>query len=118
MSTFSRVKEVLDKSIAAWSKRTGDDPFLGIHSIDFSWHSHEALLKATAFNLKLISEDLIGNGKAHETHLVMSLRSGARVGEHQFPRMPKGGPFCSDDDIADIEAWINGGCLPDEGCEE
>ena len=95
---WSRVKELLDGIMHRWEARHGD-PAPGIH--DFYWDTPQRLA-----NNKPYGRQLIEPGKpASETHLVVFLKKGVGT----IPRMPRGGPFLSVDEIAEIENWIDSG---------
>jgi tyrosinase len=53
-------------------------------------------------------------GKPDESALVQALRGVAPFDGSGFPRMPPGGPYVADADIALIAQWIADGC-PDAG---
>ena len=93
-----RVKELLDGAIQRWTARHGE-PAPGIH--DYHWETPQKL----ASN-KPCGRQLIEPGKpGRETNLVMFLRKGVGT----IPRMPRGGPYLSEDEIAEIESWIDAG---------
>ena len=95
---WSRVNELLQGIMQRWRSRHGE-PALGIH--DYHWDSPQALA-----NNKPYGRQLIEPGKpGRETNLILFLRGG----QGTIPRMPRGGPYLTDDDINDIEAWIDSG---------
>ena len=99
---WSRVKELLDGIMHRWEARHGD-PAPGIH--DYYWDTPEKLA-----NNKPYGRQLIEPGKpASETHLVVFLKKGVGT----IPRMPRGGPFLKEEEIAEIESWIDSG-MPED----
>ncbi len=107
---FSEVKQILDDAIAAWSARTGRSPNLALHGAGFGWETREQLLSAVAFDdYVLVSPEMIGNGRGHETNLVIALTHPSGV--DGLGRMPKGGPYLTQDNVDVIIAWINDGAL-------
>ena len=99
---WPRVKDLLEGILGRWTARHGD-PAPGIH--DFYWDTPEKLA-----NNKPYGRQLIEPGKAgRETNLVIFLRKGVGT----LPRMPRGGPFLSEDEILDIERWIDTG-MPED----
>ncbi len=107
-TTFARVQQILNAAVAAWEQKHQRDADLTVHDVNFGWVSHDQLLAAVAFNHPLMQPQLIGNGSAERTNLIIALR----VGIPGFPRMPKGGPYVSDSEISEIADWIDGGALP------
>ena len=106
--TFAAVKAILDGLIASWTAQHGHAPNLTVHDDNFGWDTKKQLAEAVAFDNRLIAEDLVGNGKAKETNLYRVL-TGTLPG---FPRMPKGGPYIGDNDLATLAAWIDAN-MPD-----
>ena|SRR5690349_4911417 len=107
-TTFARVQEILKSALTAWQDKHHRPPDLTVHGNTFGWDTCDQLLQSSAFDLPLIAPDLIGNGKAGQTNLIVALK----IGVPGFPRMPKGGPFLSDPEIAEIADWIDGGAKP------
>ena len=100
--TWSRVHELLEGIIERWTARHGE-PALGIH--DYHWPTPQTLA-----NNKPYGRQLIEPGKpGRETNLVNFLRTGVGT----IPRMPRGGPFLSQDEIQEIEQWIDAG-MPED----
>ena len=100
--TWPRVKELLDGILYRWTERHGE-PALGIH--DYYWNSPEHLA-----NNKPYGRQLIEPGKpGRETYLVIFLRTGIGT----IPRMPRGGPFLKEEEVLEIERWIDAG-MPEE----
>jgi hypothetical protein len=104
---FLRVKQILDSGIAAWERANGRTANLLAHGHTFSWSSKAALLTATGHGRPLIPHNMIGNGKGRLTNLIIDLRRGLTG---PGSRMPLGGPFIPDNEIQEIEDWINAGC--------
>lgn len=96
--TWSRVKELLDGIMHRWEARHGE-PALGVH--DFYWDTPQKLADHKPFGRQLIEP---GN-PGRETYLVRFLRSGV----DSIPRMPHRGPFLSEEEIQEIERWIDTG---------
>ena len=107
MASFARVQEILDKAIAAWKTQHGRSPNLRVHSLAFGWATRDQLVNSTAFGKQLITADQITNRQGDQTNLVVALRTGVAP----FARMPRGGPFISDPEIAEVVDWINSGAL-------
>ncbi len=110
---WSRVKEILDKAIDAWRQErpnipphTSNEDILKIHDDNFGWSSLEKLRDSTALGIRLIEPNKVGNNRGFETNLVRALREGI---PGVAPRMPKGGPFLSNLEIAEIAHWIDSG---------
>ncbi len=108
MTTFGRVKEILDKAIAAWKQQHGRDPNLAIHGSTFGWQTKQQLANAKAFGKRLIDPAKVGNGQGTQTNLVIALKTGVPP----FARMPAGGPFVPDAQIQEIVQWIDAN-MPD-----
>ena len=106
---FARVKAILDQGIATWERRPGNHTpaNLSVHGSTFSWATKSALLTAEGHGRRLISPDVIGNGKGAQAVLVIDLRTGVAG---PATRMPHGGPYLPDSQIQEIEDWINAGC--------
>ena len=104
--SFTDVKTILDRAIGAWRALNGRPPLLSTHGPEFGWGSLEELLQSEAFGNPLIQPDLIGTDRAAEANIIVALTHGLTG----FPRMPVGGPFLSDEDIATIQMWIRSGC--------
>lgn len=114
--TFVRVKEILVKAIAAWSaKRNGRAPKLAQkHGPTFpklitGEFDRAFLLQAQATGILLIQPEVIGNGRGSEANLVKVLRTGLPEPDN-IDQMPFGGPAVPEDEIKEIEAWIDAGC--------
>jgi hypothetical protein len=104
---FDQVKQILDDAITAWTQQNGVPPDLSGHGPTFSWATKADLLAAVGHNKRLIQPDMIGNGQGAHTNLIVDLRTGI---DTPALRMPLGGPFIPDDQIAIIQQWIDDGC--------
>jgi hypothetical protein len=106
---FVQVKAILDKLVEG---REDNLPF--VHGDDFGWTDKARLASAIARPFgsdpayRLIDPAYVGNGRAKETNLYKALTTG--VGGYE--RMPFGGPYATDDEIALIVQWIDDG-IPD-----
>ena len=95
---WPRVSELLEGIMRRWKDRHGD-PMPGIH--DYYWATPERLAQNKPYGRQLIEPGVPGK----ETHLVIFLSKG--VGS--IPRMPRGGPYLSDEAIEEIVRWIDSG---------
>lgn len=102
---FDRVKTILDGLITRWTEAQGYPPHVEAHGNSFGWDTREKLLDAEAFGNRLIDPSMIGNGRAKDTWLIRILTGD--VGS--FSRMPSGGPYATDEEIATIARWIDAG---------
>ncbi len=100
---FSEVKAAMDAIIGRWTAQRGREPDLDVHFGDIRWGTPEQLLNSNAFGYDLIAPELRGNGRADETSLIRVL-----TGTGGMPRMPLGGPYATDQEVATIRNWING----------
>lgn len=103
--TWDRVKVLLDAAVERWRDRMGFMPDLTIHGDNFGWNSRQQLASATAFGLRLIEPNKVGNNRGHETNLVKALKHGAPG----FPPMPLGGPPVPKSEVAEIAHWVDMG---------
>ena len=100
--TWTRVKELLEGLMERWIATHGK-PAPGIH--DYYWDSPQTLA-----NNKPYGRQLIETGKpAADTHLVIFLRKGVGT----IPRMPRRGPYLREEEIQEIERWIDAG-MPED----
>ena len=99
---WARVKELLEGIMHRWKARHGE-PALGIH--DYYWDTPQTLANNRPYGRQLIEPGKAGD----ETNLVVFLRKGVGT----IPRMPRGGPFLSGDEIDEIVRWIDAG-MPDD----
>jgi hypothetical protein len=95
----------MNSILGRWSTAHGYVPDLNeIHYGDIRWGTANELLNSNAFGYPFIAPELRGNGRANVTNLVRVLS-----GTHpEMPRMPRGGPYATDQEIATIRNWING----------
>ncbi|HSI04962.1 MAG: hypothetical protein ACAI38_09625 [Myxococcota bacterium] len=102
---FSEVQSALNGIIGRWTASRGREPDLSdVHYGDIRWGTPNELLNSNAFGYPFIAPELRGNGRADETNLVRVLS-----GTHpDMPRMPLGGPYATDQELATIRNWING----------
>jgi hypothetical protein len=105
---FKRVKQILDDAITTWQNAPGNDnpADLSGHGPSFAWATKANLLAAVGHGRRLIQTDVIGNHKGSQANLIIDIRTG-------FPgagRMPLGGPYIPNDQIQEIEDWIDAGC--------
>ena len=110
---WDRVKEILDGLMARWRQANpglpseiSNDDILAIHGENFGWNTATELTKSTAFGLRLIEPNKVGNGRGFETNLVKVLNEGI---PQVAPQMPKGGPHLPKVEIAEIAHWIDSG---------
>ena len=99
---WSRVSEILESLIQRWIERHGQ-PAPGIH--DYHWTSPQQLANNKPYRMQLIEPGKPGQ----DTYLVRFLTSGVGT----IPRMPRGGPYLSPDEIAEIAQWIDAG-MPED----
>ena len=71
----------------------------GIHG--YYWDTPQELAEDEAMGLQFIEPGV----PASETALIVSLRRGFG----SIPKMPMGGPFLKEEEIQEIERWIDGG---------
>lgn len=103
--TFADIQSILDQAIQRWEDSHGRRPNLMTHSSNFGWGSRDQLLTSTARQFRLIQPELVGSADASDANIIKALT----VGLPFVRRMPAGGPFLADADIARIEAWIEAG---------
>ena len=96
------MKELLDGIMHRWTIRHGE-PAPGIH--DYYWDTPQKLADNKPYGRQLIEQGKPGR----ETFLVTFLRTGVGT----IPRMPRGGPFLSEEEIMEIERWIDIG-MPED----
>ena len=71
----------------------------GIH--DYHWETPQHLADDAAMGKRFVEPGV----PAPETALIISLRKGFGT----IPRMPMGGPFLKEEEIREIETWIDAG---------
>ena len=96
---WPRVKELLTDVMQRWEKREKRRGLPGIH--DYYWDNPQHLANDSSMGTKFIEEGL----PPAETALIRSLRHGFG----NIPKMPMGGPFLKEDEILEIERWIDNG---------
>lgn len=107
---FADVKAILDSLVKG---HTWDDLNF-IHGDAFGWADKATLAKAEVRPFgsdppyRLIDPALVGVGRAKETNIYIALT----VGIAGFERMPFGGPYATDAQLATICEWIDDG-MPD-----
>ena len=79
--------------------RKAREPAPGIH--DYWWDSPEELAANKPYGRQLIEPGVPGK----DTFLVVFLRKG--IGS--IPKMPRGGPFLKEEEVQEIERWIDDG---------
>jgi hypothetical protein len=107
---FADVKAILDSLVSGH----GWDDLTFLHGNAFGWADKAALANAVVrpFSsgpaFRLIDPSLVGVGRAKETNIYIALT----VGIAGFERMPLGGPYATDEQLAVIAEWIDEG-MPD-----
>ena len=96
---WPRVQEILAEIMNRWEKRTGRRGLPGIHG--FYWDTPQELAGDSSMSMTFIEEGV----PASETALIISLRRGLGT----IPKMPMGGPFVKEDEVQEIESWIDNG---------
>ena len=96
---WPRVKEILDAIMGRWETKEGRRGMPGIH--DYHWETPQRLAADAAMGKRFIEPGV----PAAETALIISLRKGFGT----IPRMPMGGPFLKEEEIREIESWIDAG---------
>ncbi len=96
---WPRVKEILESVMNRWEQREGRKGLPGIHG--FHWDTPQELASDESMGKKFIEPGT----PASETALVISLRKGLG----SIPRMPMYGPFVKEEQIQEIERWIENG---------
>ena len=107
---FADVKAILDSLVSGhdW------DDLNFVHGSAFGWADKAALANAVVRPFssdpayRLIDSSLVGVGRAKETNIYIALT----VGIAGFERMPFGGPYATDEQLATICEWIDDG-MPD-----
>ena len=99
ISTWPRVRELLDGIMARWERKEAARVFPA--SIPTPGPLRKNSLTTNPMGSKFIEPGI----PAEETALIISLRKGFG----SIPRMPMGGPFLKPDEIDEIAAWIDAG---------
>ena len=96
---WPRVQEILADIMQRWERREKRRGLPGIHG--YYWDTPQELAEDEAMGMKFIESGVPGS----ETALVVSLRRGLG----SIPKMPMGGPFLKEEEIQEIERWIDAG---------
>lgn len=96
---WPRVQEILAEIMQRWERREKRRGLPGIHG--YYWDTPQELAEDEAMGMKFIEPGI----PASETALVISLRRGLG----SIPKMPMGGPFLREEEIQEIERWIDSG---------
>lgn len=99
MVRWPRVQQILADIMQRWERREKRRGLPGIHG--YYWDTPQELADDEAMGMKFIEPGVPGS----ETALVVSLRRGLG----SIPKMPMGGPFLKEDEIQEIERWIDAG---------
>ena len=96
---WPRVQGILADIMQRWERREKRRGLPGIHG--YYWDTPQELAEDEAMGMKFIESGV----PASETALVVSLRRGLG----SIPKMPMGGPFLKEEEIQEIEQWIDAG---------
>ena len=96
---WPRVQQLLTDIMQRWERREKRRGLPGIHG--YYWDTPQELAEDEAMGLQFIEPGV----PASETALVVSLRRGFGA----IPKMPMGGPFLKEEEIQEIERWIDVG---------
>ena len=96
---WPRVQQILADIMQRWERREKRRGLPGIHG--YYWDTPQELAEDEAMGMKFIESGV----PASETALVVSLRRGFG----SIPKMPMGGPFLKEEEIQEIEQWIDAG---------
>ena len=99
MVRWPRVQQILADIMQRWERREKRRGLPGIHG--YYWDTPQELADDEAMGMKFIEPGVPGS----ETALVVSLRRGLG----SIPKMPMGGPFLKEEEIQEIERWIDAG---------
>ena len=97
--TWQRVQHILADIMHRWERREKRRGLPGIHG--YYWDTPQELADDEAMGMKFIEPGI----PAAETALIISLRHGLG----SIPKMPMGGPFLKEEEIQEIEQWIDAG---------
>lgn len=106
--SFADVQRILDRLVdGRW------DFLQVIHGPGFGWQNKQQLAQAVVQpggtkQYRLIDPQLVKEKRGQETNLIKALTTGV---DH-FSRMPKDGPYATDEELRTIIDWINAG-MPD-----
>ena len=96
---WPRVQQLLFDIMQRWESREKRRGLPGIHG--YYWDTPQELANDEAMGLLFIEPGV----PASETALIVSLRRGFG----SIPKMPMGGPFLKEEEIQEIERWIDAG---------
>jgi hypothetical protein len=96
---WPRVQEILFNIMQRWERREKRKGLPGIHG--YYWATPQELANDSSMGMKFIEPGVPGK----DTALVISLRRGLG----SIPKMPMNGPFLKEDEIMEIERWIDAG---------
>ena len=96
---WPRVQQLLTDIMQRWERREKRRGLPGIHG--YYWDTPQELAEDEAMGLQFIEPGV----PASETALIVSLRRGFGA----IPKMPMGGPFLKEEEIQEIEHWIDSG---------
>ena len=96
---WPRVQQLLTGIMQRWELREKRRGLPGIHG--YYWDTPQELVNDEAMGLQFIEPGV----PASETALIVSLRRGFG----SIPKMPMGGPFLKEEEIQEIERWIDAG---------
>ncbi len=96
---WPRVQQLLTDIMQRWELREKRRGLPGIHG--YYWDTPQELVNDEAMGLQFIEPGV----PASETALIVSLRRGFG----SIPKMPMGGPFLKEEEIQEIERWIDAG---------
>ena len=96
---WQRVREILTDIMQRWERRSKRRGLPGIHG--YYWETPQELANDSSMGTRFIEPGV----PASETALIISLRRGFG----SIPKMPMGGPFLKEEDIREIERWIDAG---------
>ena len=96
---WPRVQQLLTDIMQRWERREKRRGLPGIHG--YYWDTPQELAEDEAIGLQFIEPGV----PASETALIVSLRRGFGT----IPKMPMGGPFLKEEEIQEIERWIDSG---------
>jgi hypothetical protein len=129
ITNFARVRTILNNAMTAWANDPNNDPtndppnhlkrkhmppnpskFPNLYDQNFS---RDDLVNGIARDTRLIQDGILPplgqvGTQGNNANIIKVLR-GTLPG---FPRMPDGGPYISDPEIAEIVDWINHGAQP------
>ena len=96
---WERVQQILSEIMQRWELREKRRGLPGIHG--YYWDTPQELADDEAMGMKFSEPGV----PASDTALIVSLRRGLG----SIPKMPMGGPFLKEEEIQEIERWIDAG---------